>query len=333
MKLSLLFSVFCFSSILLFAQEFPQGTNAIHKDSSIIVSWAVSAVVERGYINIADTAFTYSQGGVTSNKAWHGKVQDALGKADGNAISLGDGGHIILEFENPIFDGNGPDFVVFENAIFTPQGQTKMAFLELGFVEVSSNGVDYARFPAVTEYQFETQIGSFDAMDRDFLHNFAGNFPTFYGTPFDLAEINDPNVDVQNITHVKIIDVVGNINPEYASYDSQGNIVNDPWPTPFYSCGFDLDAVGVINSAVNVNEIAKNNFQIFPNPTKDFIKINSENNIQEVYIFDNQGRVLVYENNLESNSVLDLSSLNSGVYFIRIFDGNNFLNQKIVKLD
>jgi hypothetical protein len=165
------------------------------------------------------------------------------------------------------------------------------------------------------------------------LHNFAGNFPTFYGTPFDLAEINDPNVDVQNITHVKIIDVVGNINPEYASYDSQGNIVNDPWPTPFYSCGFDLDAVGVINSAVNVNEIAKNNFQIFPNPTKDFIKINSEKSIQEIYIFDNQGRVLVYENNLESNSVLDLSSLNSGVYFIRIFDGNNFLNQKIVKLD
>lgn len=80
-------------------------------------------------------------------------------------------------------------------------------------------------------------------------------------------------------------------------------------------------------------KLQKNNFQIFPNPTKDFIKINSENNIQEVYIFDNQGRVLIYKNNLESNSILDLSSLNSGVYFIRIFDGNNFLNQKIIKLD
>ena len=96
--------------------------------------------------------------------------------------------------------------------IFTPQGQTKW-LLELGFVEVSSNGVDYADFQQLQNI-VETQIGSFDAMDRDFC-TISRELSYFYGTPFDLAEINDPNVDVQNITHVKIIDVVGNINPEY----------------------------------------------------------------------------------------------------------------------
>jgi len=48
---------------------------------------------------------------------------------------------------------------------------------------------------------------------------------------------------------VKVIDVIGTIDPQYASRDSFGNIVNDPYPTPFGSCGFDLDAVGVINQA------------------------------------------------------------------------------------
>jgi hypothetical protein len=33
----------------------------------------------------------------------------------------------------------------------------------------------------------------------------------------------------------------------YASYDSQGHQINDPWPTNFPTGGFDLDAVGVIN--------------------------------------------------------------------------------------
>jgi hypothetical protein len=46
------------------------------------------------------------------------------------------------------------------------------------------------------------------------------------------------------------VDVVGSITPAYATYDSQGNMVNDPWPTPYSSSGFDLDAVGVINQLV-----------------------------------------------------------------------------------
>jgi hypothetical protein len=33
----------------------------------------------------------------------------------------------------------------------------------------------------------------------------------------------------------------------YASCDSQGHQINDPWPTPFPTGGFDLDAVGVIH--------------------------------------------------------------------------------------
>ncbi len=69
--------------------------------------------------------------------------------------------------------------------------------------------------------------------------------------PFDLQEIADaPGLDVNNVNYVRVIDVVGTIDSQYATHDSKGNIVNDPWPTPFASCGFDLDAVGVINAKV-----------------------------------------------------------------------------------
>ena len=62
------------------------------------------------------------------------------------------------------------------------------------------------------------------------------------------------NLDINNITHVKIIDVIGSINQSYASYDSQGNIINDPFPTPYETGGFDLDAIGVIHSFVGIEE-------------------------------------------------------------------------------
>ena len=76
----------------------------------------------------------------------------------------------------------------------------------------------------------------------------AGKFELNYGVPFDLEELADSsNIDIDEITHIRVIDVVGSINTEYASYDALGNIINDPWPTNFPSSGFDLDAVAVIH--------------------------------------------------------------------------------------
>jgi hypothetical protein len=66
----------------------------------------------------------------------------------------------------------------------------------------------------------------------------------------------DLRVNVNRITHVRIIDVIGALEDEWAGYDSLGNKINDPWPTPFEAGGFDLDAVGVrhqktLNADVN----------------------------------------------------------------------------------
>lgn len=218
------------------------GSTAIYKDSSIIKGWATGIELYRGWVNIADTS-VYFNG---SNKASFGYPSLALGQAQGNSydvVSLGDGGIATLTFDRPIINGPGSDFVVFENG-FTD------TFLELAFVEVSSDGQRFVRFPSVSLTQTSTQVGGFGTIDPTYIHNFAGKYCQGYGTPFDLNDIIDSSdIDLNNIRFVRIIDVVGNIDNTYATYDSQGNKVNDPWPTPFHSCGFDLDAVGIIYSA------------------------------------------------------------------------------------
>jgi hypothetical protein len=91
-------------------------------------------------------------------------------------------------------------------------------------------------------------VDDFSLLNPTYLHNLAGKYRGEQGTPFDLGELpRDPKLDLGRITHVRIVDVVGSINPAWGSYDSEGRIIKDPFPTRFESGGFDLDAVGVMN--------------------------------------------------------------------------------------
>lgn len=217
-----------------------EGSTAISKDSQLFKAWASGIELTRGYVDISDPFFTYDG----SNKATFGMPSAALGVAEGNSmdvVSLGDAGIATLTFDFPIINGAGADFAVFENSFSD-------TFLELAFVEVSSDGKRFVRFPAVSLTDPTIQVGSFGNIDPTNIHNFAGKYRQGFGTPFDLEDIKDSiGIDINNIRFIRIIDVVGSIDPQYATYDSKGNIVNDPFPTPFASSGFDFDGIGVIN--------------------------------------------------------------------------------------
>lgn len=183
-------------STTLFAQ-FPgavgtTGTTSIYKDSSAFISWATNCSVKRGYQDISNTSLGFANVGDSTM---------ALGIAGSNGVvSLGDGGFAIVTFVNPITNGNGFDFAVFENSFSD-------VFLELAFVEVSSDGVNFFRFPATSNTQITTQIGPFDNTgDATKINNLAGKYRAQYGTPFDLQElIGLVGLDINNITHKKIL--------------------------------------------------------------------------------------------------------------------------------
>ena len=177
--------------------------------------------------------------------ATQGDASGAIGAPGNGVVSLGDGGSITVTFARPIVDGAGADFAVFENGFASGAG----LFAELGFVEVSSNGTDFARFAAISRTQTATQVGAFETIDPTDVRNLAGKHAGGTGTPFDLAELVglNPAVDVNAIRYVRVVDVVGSIDPKYGARDSLGTLINDPFTTPYASGGFDLDAVGVIN--------------------------------------------------------------------------------------
>ena len=308
MKLLKLFFV-CFllcSTVSMHAQSYAPAagqfnSTAMRKDSSAFKSWATTCSVSRGLQDVS----TPSLGAASA-----GEPSLACGASDINGIvSLGDGGSATCTFQYPIINGPGFDFAVFENAFDD-------RFLELAFVEVSSNGVDYVRFPAQSLMQTDTQIGPFEAVgDATKLHNLAGKYRQNYGTPFDLEELaGNPILDIQAIKYVKIIDVVGSIDPQFARYDSKNTPINDPYPTAFINGGFDIDAIGIIheNRTTDVHEESQRHHSVcMPNPASDYIKIMPlSNTVQSIELYSTLGMMSLSTTKTE----FSVHFLPSGIY-------------------
>jgi len=307
---SLLFASILLQTCLSFAQ-WPYApaaghtaTTAIHRDSSIIQDWCTFVSFEAGYLDVADKA----QG----NMAATGTL-NVSGYADGSVLSLGDSGEVVLSFNQPIYNGIGPDFAVFENSFSD-------TFLELAKVFVSSDGVNYVEFPCHSNTPDHSGIGGFGTLDPTDLHNLAGKYRAQYGTPFDLEDLIDSScINLNHISHVKLIDCVGTSDINYASKDSYGNKIIDPYPTNFQGGGFDLDAIAAINISplASVSEIDLV-LNCYPNPASDQIIVQSSLPINyQLYSLD--GQLMISGAAMSGHHTVNLSEISSGIYVLKTY--------------
>lgn len=296
----------------LFAQFPPpagqEGSTAISADSEDLIAWGTAVTVVRGWKDIAQPDSGYVDAG---------QADFGIGQPDNMTLSLGDGGEAVITFEHPIRNGEGWDFAVFENGFDD-------TFLELAFVEVSSNGQDFYRFPATSLTDTTAEIGTFGLLEATKLNNLAGKYRVGQGVPFDLAELTDvPDLDIDRISHVRLIDVVGTMDDNYASRDAQGNKINDPYPTPFAQGGFDLDAIGIRYQTI-IDEVSTlhvdRGFNLYPNPVQggksiiiDGLEEVGQQNIN-ITLYQSNG---FFIKKIETGRI-ETANLERGLYFLKI---------------
>lgn len=198
------------------------NSTAFFRTTNAFVAWAT------GWTN-------YQVGGSVSNSFMTPENAIGLpGTAAADIVCLGNGGAITMTFDLPIADGPGPDFAVFENAEIN-------TFLELAWVEVSSDGTNFVRFP--NHSLTAASVPAFGEVYTTNVGGLAGKYEIEYGTPFDLRQLPaDPNLDPMDVRWVRIVDIVG----DGSCTDSFGDVIYDPCPT-IGSGGFDLAGIGVIN--------------------------------------------------------------------------------------
>ena len=106
-------------------------------------------------------------------------------------------------------------------------------------------------------------------------------------------------------------------------------IVNDPYPTPFSSSGFDLDAIGIIHSTLALNENSFIKSVVYPNPSTGLFQIDSE--FIGLFLVTNiQGKIIT-EGALLNNLELDLSQFDNGLYYLNMISKGSKEQIKLYK--
>ncbi|MGB1248510.1 MAG: T9SS type A sorting domain-containing protein [Chitinophagales bacterium] len=324
MKYSFTALFLCFTASV-FAQFAPgpgeAGTTAIADDDVTISFWANGATITRGWQDIADPSL-----GLTTV----GDEQSAIGSTDGNVVSLGDSGVAILTFPFPIYDVEGTDFAVYENGFSA--GGVNEYFLELAFVEVSDDGINYQRFEAISNSDTINSVGSWGALDCSKLYNLAGKYPGGYGSPFDLEELG-----LDSITHIKLIDVVGSLSDDYAQRDFLGNKINDPYPTGFASSGFDLDGVAAINqpntdiTETAINYIDQLDLDLYPTLIDDeWFFLQGESTTDATISVVNMVGEQVLEIKANLPNKISIPAIAEGLYIVEVKADNRIYREKIM---
>jgi hypothetical protein len=69
------------------------------------------------------------------------------------------------------------------------------------------------------------------------------------------------------------------------------------------------------SSTVGISKIVTTNFSVFPNPTSDFININSDKNIKSINLFDLNGKRVI---STSSITKIDVRHLDNGIYILSL---------------
>ncbi len=192
------------------------GSTAIHRTDARIVAWG--------------NRVTNYAVGTDCLAQWQDPTK-CLGPAGDDATHitcLGAGGTITLAFPGFLKNGPGADFAIFENAL-------NDSFLELAFVEVSRDGVNFVRFP--NHSATPALVSTYGALDPTNLQGLGCKYRQPYGEPYDLSDVG-----LDEVAYVRLVDIIGT----GSARDSENRPIYDPYPNTG-SAGFDLDAIGVLN--------------------------------------------------------------------------------------
>ena len=84
-------------------------------------------------------------------------------------------------------------------------------------------------------------------------------------------------------------------------------------------------------ASLSTKNVSLSDFTVYPNPATDFVNINSADTIDSYRIYDLTGRVVKRSSPYSNNFRIDVTSLNKGVYLVKLNSGDKTGSIKLIK--
>ena len=80
-------------------------------------------------------------------------------------------------------------------------------------------------------------------------------------------------------------------------------------------------------STASVDEVFDTKFSVYPNPSSEFITIKTNENIRKIELYSKLGQLIIKE---KASKNINIKSLNTGLYLLKIYSGDKIITKKIV---
>ena len=163
----------------------------------------------------------------------------------------------------------------------------------------------------------------------------------------DLTVLSGPSGDTVLVSwsknrDVSAIEIFGCTDPTSCTYNPEANVNDNSCVYPGGPCddGNPLTDNDIYNDecfcsgVLGIENANKQNLSMYPNPTSGFVTLsfNSTNQHNLIEVIDVAGRVLVRLGSIQNTMNLDLSSLENGMYVVRI-SNNRGINTRLVQVN
>lgn len=90
-----------------------------------------------------------------------------------------------------------------------------------------------------------------------------------------------------------------------------------------------IDDIEVVHhETANINEVDRLKVNIFPNPTSDKVFVNGLNNVENIRVFDMNGKRVI---EVKDTNTVDLSALPQGNYIINFYQDSKVYSKRVMK--
>ncbi|WP_313807742.1 T9SS type A sorting domain-containing protein [Flavobacterium sp.] len=86
-----------------------------------------------------------------------------------------------------------------------------------------------------------------------------------------------------------------------------------------------------VHSNLSTNEVELDKLRIFPNPTHSTLTVANDYTIDNIEVYNLTGQKLITKGFTSNNAIIDVSSLTSGVYMLKVFRGEEVKSIQFIK--